>query len=148
MSDIPYIQQAQEVKITGQDSTGTTVNYVNADSVGNMLVKNTLASPTASSLTHSVVSFLSSGDNVVVAAITGQTIRIFKIYLVLSGATSITMKDGAGINLSGAMSMLANGAFILDFDSEPWHVTSTGNAFIINSTNAVQISGTVIYTQS
>lgn len=36
MSDIPYIQQAQEVKITGQDSVGTTVNYVGADSSGNI----------------------------------------------------------------------------------------------------------------
>ncbi|CAM6000300.1 unnamed protein product [Sphagnum balticum] len=39
MADLPYIQEAQEVKITGQDSTGTTVNYVSADSNGNLLVK-------------------------------------------------------------------------------------------------------------
>jgi hypothetical protein len=39
VSDIPYIQQAQEVKITGQDSGGTTVNYVSADTNGNLLVK-------------------------------------------------------------------------------------------------------------
>lgn len=36
MSDIPYIQQAQEVKITGQDSAGSTVNYVGADVNGNL----------------------------------------------------------------------------------------------------------------
>lgn len=36
MADIPYIQQAQEVKITGQDNTGATVNYVGADSSGNL----------------------------------------------------------------------------------------------------------------
>jgi hypothetical protein len=39
MADIPYIQQAQEVKITGQDSGGTTVNYVSADSNGNLQTK-------------------------------------------------------------------------------------------------------------
>src|SRR5574337_308711 len=39
MADIPYIQQAQEVKITGQDSGGTTVNYVGADANGNLTSK-------------------------------------------------------------------------------------------------------------
>jgi hypothetical protein len=39
MSDLPYIQQSQEVKITGQDSTGDQVNYVGADANGNLLVK-------------------------------------------------------------------------------------------------------------
>lgn len=39
MPDLPYIEQAQEVKITGQDSTGDTVNYVSADSVGNLAVR-------------------------------------------------------------------------------------------------------------
>lgn len=38
MADLNYIQQAQEVKITGQDNVGTTVNYVGADSSGNMMV--------------------------------------------------------------------------------------------------------------
>jgi hypothetical protein len=39
MADLPYIETAQEVKITGQDSTGDTVNYVSADANGNLLVK-------------------------------------------------------------------------------------------------------------
>lgn len=37
MADLNYIQMAQEVKITGQDSTGTTVNYVGADSNGGLI---------------------------------------------------------------------------------------------------------------
>lgn len=39
MADLPYIQEAQEVKITGQDSVGDTVNYVGADTNGNLLTK-------------------------------------------------------------------------------------------------------------
>lgn len=39
MADLPYIQTAQEIKITGQDSTGDTVNYVTADTNGNLAVK-------------------------------------------------------------------------------------------------------------
>jgi hypothetical protein len=45
LSDLPYIQEAQEVKITGQDSTGNTVNYVGADSNGNLQVVNASEGP-------------------------------------------------------------------------------------------------------
>jgi hypothetical protein len=50
MADIPYIDQAQEVKITGQDSGGTTVNYVGADANGNLLVKDYATSATGSAV--------------------------------------------------------------------------------------------------
>lgn len=39
MGDLPYIQQRQEVSVTGQDSTGDQINYVSADANGNMFTK-------------------------------------------------------------------------------------------------------------
>ena len=39
MGDLSYSQQAQEVKIVGQDAVGNNVNYVSADVNGNLLVK-------------------------------------------------------------------------------------------------------------
>lgn len=39
MADLSYIQSTQEVKIAGQDATGHNVNFVGADTNGNMLVK-------------------------------------------------------------------------------------------------------------
>jgi hypothetical protein len=50
LADLTYIQQAQEVKITGQDTVGTTVNYVGADVNGNMKVIDFATSPTASAV--------------------------------------------------------------------------------------------------
>lgn len=47
MADLPYIQQRQEVSVTGQDSTGDQVNYVGADSNGNLFVKDYSAGPVA-----------------------------------------------------------------------------------------------------
>lgn len=38
MADLSYIQATQEVKIVGQDSTGNNVNFVGADTSGNMQV--------------------------------------------------------------------------------------------------------------
>lgn len=39
MSDLSYIQRTDEIKIIGQNSTGVGTNAVNADSNGNLLVK-------------------------------------------------------------------------------------------------------------
>lgn len=99
-------------------------------------------------LTSGAVSFASSGDNTVVSAVTSQIVRVYRIILTTAAATNITMKDGASTSLSGAMPFGVNGSLVLDMQGEPWYVTSAGNAFIINSSNAVQVSGTVYYIQA
>lgn len=105
---------------------------------------NVPAIPTTSSAS---VDFSASGDNTIVSGVALQTIRVYKIFLVVGGVTNLTFKDGA-TGLTGAIPMLANGAFVLDFDTEPWFVTTAGNSFIINSSSGVQISGRCYYTQS
>jgi hypothetical protein len=96
-------------------------------------------------LTAAAVSHSASGDNTVVAAVAGKTTRVYRLFLVVAGTTVITIKDGAGTALTGVMTFAAGGSLILDFQAEPWFSCTAGNAFIINSSNAVQISGTVYY---
>ncbi len=72
-------------------------------------------------------------------------IRVYQIMLVLGGATNITFKDGSTA-LSGPMPMLANGSYYLPMTGYPHFTTSVGNDFNINSSNAVQVSGTVWFT--
>ena len=43
--------------------------------------------------------------------------------------------------------MNANGSITLDFESEPWFTTASGKGFAMNSSNAVQVSGTIYFTQ-
>lgn len=106
------------------------------------------AEPTTAGLTRASISVAASGDNTVIAGVGGQTIRVFRIFFVTAAAVNVTIKDGAGTSLTGAMSFLPNGGMVLDFTNEPWFVTSTANAFIINLSTAVQTSGAVYYTQS
>lgn len=83
-----------------------------------------------------------------VAAITGQIIRVYKMFLVVGGTTNLTFQDGTTA-LSGALPFVANGSIILDNSGTPWFTTSVGNAFNIgNSGSSVQVSGTVYYTAS
>lgn len=106
------------------------------------------ATPTTSTFTQAAISFSASGDNTVVAAVSAKTTRIYQITYVCSGATAITIKNGAGASLTGAMAFNAGGSLTLDFVPNPRFVTSTNTAFILNSSNAVQVSGWVDYTQS
>ena len=95
-------------------------------------------------LKQSVVSS-TSGTISAPAGTTGSIIRVYKLFLVVTGAVSITFKDGSTA-LSGAMALAANGAITLDLDGQPWFVCSPGNAFTIAQSGSTQVSGTVYYT--
>lgn len=97
--------------------------------------------------TTAALSFSSSGDNTAVAASTGKTIKIWKLAFTVAGAVNPTFKDGASTSLSGAFVLTANGSnLVFDYDGSPWWVTSPGNAFIINLSGAVALTGQVWYT--
>lgn len=114
----------------------------------NAIGKINFNTPTTDTLTNAAINASSTGDNVIVSTQSAQTVRVFRMYFVVSAATTITFKSGGGTALSGAISLLANGAIVLDFDGEPWFLTTASQAFIINQTGTAQISGTIYYTQS
>lgn len=92
------------------------------------------------------LSSAAGGDIAAVTGTPGLIIRVYKLFLVCTGASNITFKDGATA-LSGAMALAANGAITLDLDGQPWFSCSVGNTFNINSSASTQVSGTVYYTQ-
>lgn len=106
------------------------------------------AAPTSGITTRAAINVASSGDNTLIAAVSSQTIRVHKLFLVVSGAVNIKFKDGAGTDFHPALPMQAGGGFVLDFDQEPWFVTSTNTALVLNLSAAVQVSGRIYYTQS
>lgn len=81
------------------------------------------------------------------AGTASSIIRIYKLFLVATGATNIQFQDGSTA-LSGALALAANGSVTLDLDGQPWFACSTGNAFTISNSGATQVSGTVYYTLS
>lgn len=100
------------------------------------------------SLTGAAITFATSGDHTVIAAVALQTARVHRLYLTAAAATTITFKRGATA-LTGAISLPnAGDGIFLDFSAEPWFTTDVNEAFIINSSAAVQVSGRVEYKQS
>jgi hypothetical protein len=88
-----------------------------------------------------------SGNNTVIFAITGCGFRIWKLWLTAASAVNVTYFDGASTALSGPVGLVANGSQTLNYDGTPHFSTSIGNAFIINLSAPVQISGMVYYTR-
>ena len=100
----------------------------------------------AQSVSSAVINFAASGDNTVVAANTKVPINVTAIAFTVAGATNITFKNGATA-LSGAFVFTGNGSsMILPQNDRAWYIAYAGNNFVMNSSNAVQVSGTIWYT--
>lgn len=103
--------------------------------------------PATSGLTEAIIDTATSGDNTIVAGVSAQTIRVFRLFLVCDADVTVTVKDGASTALTGAIAMKAGGAIVLDFDGEPWFTTSAAEDFVIALSAAVGIRGRCYYTQ-
>ena len=99
-------------------------------------------------LTQAAISFSSSGDNTVVSATASQVTRVYRLLLNANATTTLTFKDGAATSLSGAMAFDFRLPLVLPYSQRAYYTTTANTAFIINSTDAVQVSGTIWYIKS
>jgi hypothetical protein len=95
-------------------------------------------------LSETPINFANTGDNTIITGTTGKAIYVYKYFLVVAAATSLTFKDGATV-LTGLISLTANEAMVFTFDTRPWYSCSSGNNFIINASNNTQVSGRAYY---
>ena len=130
--------------------SGTISTITNALPAGTNVIGDVVLSAqgTTQQTTQAPITFSASGANTLVAAVGGKTVRVWKLLLVVAGATVLTFQDTAAAAFTGAMTMTTGGSIVEDFDTEPNYLTTVGKGFAINSTNAVQVSGSIWYTQT
>lgn len=97
----------------------------------------------AANVQQAAVSFSGSGDNTVVVGLPNKQIKILQFFLVFAGATNITYKSGV-TTISGPMDFSANAAQVQDYMQLPL-TCNVGDNFVINSSAAVQVGGTIWY---
>jgi hypothetical protein len=138
--------------VTQSGVWGATITYNGTQTVNAQEVSGTRWSVSFS--TAETTAVLSSTYNVVsvaisspIAAVGGQTVRVFRLIVTVDAATTINFRDGTN-NFGDSYPMLANGSIVLDLTNEPWYITSTGNAFVIKQSGSANISYAVYYTQS
>jgi hypothetical protein len=87
----------------------------------------------------------SNGDNTVISA--GGFIKVWKFFATSAGAVNVLFKNGTTV-LGGPYILTGNGSSIsLYYDGSPHFSADKGNAFIINLSGAVGLTGEVYYTQ-
>ena len=95
------------------------------------------------SVQQATVNFSSSGDNIVIIGVVGARIKVLQFFAVFAAATVITYKSGT-TPISGPLVFPAASAQVQDFIQLPL-TCNVGDAFVINSSAAVQIGGTIWY---
>lgn len=140
-----------QIRVRGNTvASGTAVVSLEAGS-GAQLVDAVVVyrTPPTSAFSSLPINFTSSGDNIVIPAIGGQTIRVFRIFLVVGGKCNMTVKDSTPASFTGPLPFGTSGATLyFRNEGDPHFVTASGKAFVINLDTGVQVSGKVDYIQS
>ena len=90
--------------------------------------------------------FAASGDNTVIAAVTGRPIRVWRMMVIANAAVNVVWKHGSTAFNGHAWPITAQGSgWVLDMDNEPWFSTAPGEAFVMNLSGAVQMFGKIFY---
>ena len=98
-------------------------------------------------LLEAIVDHSAAGPNTIVAGVVGSTIEVYAIFFVMGGTDLVTFQSNV-TPFDGPMSMLQYGSVVLDYNRRPWFRCADGEAFVINLSGGVQISGRCYYTQS
>ena len=97
-----------------------------------------------SECTHFIVNS-STSPIVVAAAVVTQRVYIYRLIIVVGGATVVTLQDTGANVVSGPLSLLVGGSIVLDVpnNNESWWNTNTGFGLQIAFTNGVTVGGDI-----
>lgn len=86
----------------------------------------------------------SLGSNVLIAALTGQKIKVLGMSIVSASANTISITSNT-TDISADMSLAANGGLVLPFTKEGWFETVAGQALNIDLSAPAQVGVTILY---
>ncbi len=94
------------------------------------------------------LNFNTNGDNSIIAAVAGQTIRVYSWAIAGQTATAVKITDGAsGTTLFGPAT-ITSVAEDQPPDNRPLYVLTAGNALVINLGAGNAFGGVMRYTQA
>ena len=89
----------------------------------------------------------SSGDNTLVAAVTGKKIRVLSVFYVVANTVTTRFESGAGgTALTGQMVHASAGdTLVLPFSPCGWFETAAGSLLNLELSGAVSVDGCLAY---
>jgi hypothetical protein len=95
---------------------------------------------------YAVIDDASSGDNEVIAAVSGKKIRVLSYVMITAGAVTARFESGAGgTALTGQMSIGANGGASSGYVPVGHFETAAGAALNLELSGAVSVDGHITY---
>jgi len=109
----------------------------------------TLDPATSVTVVRAAIRCNTSGNNTIVAAVSGKKIKVLSVLLVAAGDVDVRFESGAsGTALTGQMSLAADGnGFVLPPASpgHHWLETAAGALLNLELSGAVYVDGLVVY---
>lgn len=88
----------------------------------------------------------SSGNNEIVAAVSGKQIRVINCMMIASGAVNAKFQSSAGgTDVTGTLPLTANSGFTQPESRVGWFETVAGESLNLNLSGAVQVGGCLAY---
>lgn len=112
-----------------------------------------MSSTTALTPKFAAIAAASSGDNTLVAAVSGKKIRVLALAGIATAAVSAYFTSGAGGTVifggsTNKIALAANGGFVLPFNPLGWFEnSSTNQALVLNLSAAIAFSGGLVYVE-
>jgi len=99
---------------------------------------------------RAVIDDASSGDNTLVAAVTGKKIRVLALVATMTGtAVTIRFEDGAvGTALTGQMGPTAGQTLVFPFNPVGWFETSDSTLLNMELGGAQSVDGVLVYIEA
>ena len=94
-----------------------------------------------------LINAANSGNNEIVAAIAGTSIRVVSLFFVVAALAVCTFNDGTN-NLTGAMSYGQYGGISMPFNQIGWFTGGAGRPLNLNLGGAYQVSGALTYMEA
>lgn len=99
-----------------------------------------------SEVQYAVVDHAASGDNTLVAAVTGKKIRVVSFLLVAAGTVTTRFESGAsGTALTGQMTMAINSVISAAYNPAGWFETAAAALLNLELSAAVSVDGVIGY---
>lgn len=87
-----------------------------------------------------------SGDNELVAAVTGKKIRVVSMFYLASGTVTATFQSAAGgTAITGGLQHTAQTGAVLPLNEDGWFETIAGEALNLNLSAAISVDGALSY---
>jgi hypothetical protein len=107
-----------------------------------------LPRPQFRAIKYAIIDAAGSGDNTLVAAVSGKKIRVHSAFLVAAAAVNVRFESGAsGTALTGQMNCGANGGFVLPYNEGGWFETAASTLLNLELGGAVSVDGSLSYSE-